>query len=313
MSLKGLATIGKKTSTMFSRGGLKLQKHSPELLLAAGITGFVVTVVVAARATLKCEALIQEHDAKMDMITKSSLEFSLEQYTEEARKKDIVIVKVSTATKFVRLYTPTITLGVASIACVLSAYTIMSKRNVALIAAYKLVEFSFSEYRDRVRAELGPDKDFHFRYGTIETEVVETTVDEDGKKTKIKKTLQTLDQAKSLSMYARSFEAAEYFDGTWTGSTQFSRVHHYNKAYILSKQNWVNDRLNAQKFLFLNDVYEELGFPRTKAGQVVGWSRDSEDGDGYISFGETLDFFSYDDGDPILLDFNVDGVIWDLI
>ena len=74
----------------------------------------------------------------------------------------------------------------------------------------------------------------------------------------------------------------------------------------------MNDRLNAQGYLFLSDVYDELGFPRTKASQIVGWTTEGP-GDGYISFGKGLDLLAYSDGDPILLDFNVDGPILDMM
>lgn len=189
----------------------------------------------------------------------------------------------------------------------------MKKRNVALMAAYKLVEQSFAEYRDRVKAELGDAEDFHFRYGTTKGETTETIVDENGKKKKVKHLTQELDGS-MCSQYARLFEPEER-DGTggWTGSTQFSPKHDYNYAFLTQKLNWMNDRLNAQGYVFLNDVYEELGFPRTKAGQAVGWVKGVNGVDGYISFGEAFDYLAYRDGDPILLDFNVDGVIWDLI
>ena len=92
-----------------------------------------------------------------------------------------------------------------------------------------------------------------------------------------------------------------------------------------------NDLLKAKGYLFLNDVYDMLGIPRTKAGQIVGWTYDRETcesktvdengdpvGDGFIDFG----IFNakrpnrrFVDGyeSVILLDFNVEGNVLDLL
>ena len=311
--MKNLANVGMSLKTVISKGGLKIKKYSPEILMVAGITGVVGAAVLACKATLKCEELIDEHDAKMEAANEARNTVDEERYSAEDYKKDVVVIKVQTAVNFINLYGPAVTLGVASIGCILGAHNIMKKRNVALMAAYKLVEQSFAEYRDRVKAELGDAEDFHFRYGTTKGETTETIVDENGKKKKVKHLTQELDGS-MCSQYARLFEPEER-DGTggWTGSTQFSPKHDYNYAFLTQKLNWMNDRLNAQGYVFLNDVYEELGFPRTKAGQAVGWVKGVNGVDGYISFGEAFDYLAYRDGDPILLDFNVDGVIWDLI
>jgi hypothetical protein len=74
--------------------------------------------------------------------------------------------------------------------------------------------------------------------------------------------------------------------------------------------------LKARGHLFLNEVYDSLGMPRSEAGAVVGWIMGA--GDDYVNFGVLIDndmcivdFFYADD--EILLDFNVDGVIFDKI
>lgn len=311
--MKNLANVGTSLKTVISKGGLKIKKYSPEILMVAGITGVVGAAVLACKATLKCEALIDEHDGKMEAANEARNTIDEERYSAEDYKKDVVVIKVQTAVNFIKLYGPAVSLGVASICCILGAHNIMKKRNVALMAAYKLVEQSFAEYRDRVKAELGDAEDFHFRYGTTKGETTETIVDEDGKKKKVKHLTQELDGS-MCSMYARMFEPEERDgNGGWSGSTQFSPKHDYNYAFLTQKLNWMNDRLNAQGFVFLNDVYEELGFPRTKEGQAVGWVKGPNGIDNYITFGQAFDYVAYRDGDPILLDFNVDGVIWDLI
>jgi hypothetical protein len=254
---------------------------------------------------------LDEHQEKMDKIVEAQETFDEEKYPESEQTRDKTVIYVQTGVNFIKLYGPAVTLGIASIGCMLGAHSIMKKRHVALVAAYNLVEKSFSEYRKRVVDELGEEKDFHFRYGTKEIESIETVTDEDGKKTKVKKITQELDGT-VCSMYARLFEnQIIHGDGSWDGSSQFSPVHAYNYKFLVDKQNYFNDRLHAIGHVFLNEVYDELGFPRTTAGQQVGWARGN--GDDYISFGQAIDFLAYNDGDPILVDFNVDGVVMDLI
>lgn len=45
----------------------------------------------------------------------------------------------------------------------------------------------------------------------------------------------------------------------------------YNWLFLRSQQNWANDMLRAQGYLFLNQVLHILGIPSTVAGQIVGW------------------------------------------
>jgi hypothetical protein len=86
--------------------------------------------------------------------------------------------------------------------------------------------------------------------------------------------------------------------------------------FIRSQQNYANDLLNARGHVFLNEVYDMLGIERTSAGAVVGWVRGN--GDNEIDFGVLNDLHSgqrFINGDErsVLLDFNVDGVVYDLI
>ncbi len=93
------------------------------------------------------------------------------------------------------------------------------------------------------------------------------------------------------------------------------------KFFLIQQQNWANERLKAKGHLFLNEVYDMLGARRTKAGAQVGWMYDEKNvvGDNYVDFGifdtrrsKARDFVNgYEK--VIVLDFNVDGYILDLI
>lgn len=290
------------------RTGLLLKKKSPELLMAAGLLGFAGTVVLACKATLKVEEIIAEAEEKIDKI-KSVHEGRVElkegmTYTDKDYQKDMGIVYVQTAGKFVKLYGPAITMGIASIFCILSSQNIMKKRNVALAAAYKAVEQGFADYRSRVVEEYGEEVDRDFKNGVRKETVTVTEEDENGKKKKAKKVVETVDP-NTHSVYARFFDES---------CPNWSKTPEYNLLFLKSQQNYANDLLHARGHLFLNEVYDMLGMERSQAGAVVGWVI-SEDGDNFVDFG----IYSLNSGlvngyeRTALLDFNVDGVIYDLI
>ncbi len=310
-----LGSIGKSIASVAAKGGLKVKKCSPEILVVAGIGAIIGGGILACRATLKARGIQVERSEKMDLIDETRENNDSDVYSDQDYKNDKRIVNMQTAWAYVKLYGPSVALGVAGTAAILGGHNILKGRNIALVAAYEALQKGYEQYRARVCDELGEEKDFHFRHGTTEAEIITEEVDEDGKKKKVKKVEQQL-SADEPSIYARLFEQEERMNGgeTWNGSTQFSPVHQYNYAFLTQKQNWFNERLYATGAVFLNEVYEELGFPKTKAGQAVGWLTKGKGGiDGRISFGNSLDLLAYHDGDPILLDFNVDGVIWDKI
>lgn len=290
------------------RKGLIIQKHSPEILLTVGIVGLVGATVMACKASTKAEFVIDTAKDKIDEVHEAlEITDGKGKYTQKDAQKDMVIIYTQTAVDFGKLYGPSVLLGAASIACILGAYGIMKKRNVALMAAYKAVEQSFNTYRQRVIEEYGPEKDFQYKTGIRSEEVQVVEVDENGKKIKSKKTVETIDP-NTISQYARFFDEA---------STQWSKTPEYNLTFLRVQQNHANDLLHSRGHVFLNEVYDMLGIPRTQAGAIVGWVRG--EGDDFVDFGifdgqkgVVRDFVNgYERS--ILLDFNVAGVIYNLI
>lgn len=298
------------------RGGLVLKKYSPEILTAAGVIGTVGSTVLACKATLKVEDILDEAKKKSNLINavhNGEIEVDAE-YTDKDYSKDLIVNRTQTAVKLIKLYGPAISLGVLSIAAILGGHHILRKRNVAVLAAYKLCEESFTNYRSRVKDELGEEKDHQFYYGMTEETVKDKVKSKDGKtKTVTKKVEKAPDHL--YSQYARFFDEANV---NWDKSPE------QNMYFLKMVQNQMNDKLKARGHVFLNEVYDALGFERSEAGQLVGWvwNKDNtamEAGDGFIDFGifDGNDYakraFVNGDERSILLDFNVDGVIYDLI
>ena len=298
------------------RGGLVLKKYSPEILTAAGVIGTVGSTVLACKATLKVEDILDEAKKKSNLINAvhdGEIEVDAE-YTDKDYSKDLLVNRTQTAVKLIKLYGPAISLGALSIAAILGGQHILRKRNVAVMAAYKLCEESFNNYRSRVKDELGEEKDRQFYYGMTEETVKDKVKSKDGKtKTITKKVEKAPDHL--YSQYARFFDEANI---NWDKSPE------QNMYFLKMVQNQMNDKLKARGHVFLNEVYDALGFDRSEAGQLVGWvwNKDNtamEAGDGYIDFG-IFDGNNYakrafvnGDERSILLDFNIDGMIYDLI
>lgn len=298
-------------SRTFSKVSLQGKKYAPEVMVVVGVVGVVASTVMACKATTKAGAIVEDTKDQMDQIHEVA-ETHAEEYSEDDMKKDTVIVYTQTAVKFAKLYGPAVILGAASIACILGSHHILSKRNAALAAAYATVDKGFKEYRGRVIERFGKELDKELRYNVKAKDFEETVVNEEtGEETKVTNTVNVADP-NDYSDYAR------FFDDGCTGWTKDSEQNLY---FLKCQQNYANERLQKKGYLFLNDVYEMLGIPKTKAGQIVGWIYDKKNpvGDNFVDFGiynmnreKARDFVNGYER-TILLDFNVDGNILDLI
>lgn len=296
-----LTTVRNLVTSKAGRQILKLQKHSPRVLFVAGIVGVGATVVLACRATLKVHEVLDEHEkvkAAMGLV----LENEDRAYTEEDYRKDHILLMARTAGRFVKLYGPSIVIGVAAISCLTGAHVVLNRRNVAVTAAYAALEKGFRDYRKRVVDQYGDDKDQEFRYGLVHGEIVEET-EQGPKVVGVKK----WPDGVTRSIYARLFDES---------SSSWQRAPGYNQMFIRAQQAYANDLLNSRGHVFLNDVHDMLGLSRTQEGAVVGWVLGN--GDGFIDFGvfnEGILGQQFVNGveRSVWLDFNVDGIIWDKI
>lgn len=290
--------------------GLKAKKHSPEILVITGIVGTVASAVMACKATTKVNEIIDETKEEMDKIH-SVIEMGREDYTADDAKKDTVIVYTQTAVKFVKLYGPSVLLGVASISSILAGHNILRKRNVAIMAAYTAVDKGFKEYRGRVIERFGKEVDHELRHNIKAKEVEKVFVDKDGNEETIIETIKVANP-NDFSDYARVYD---------DGCTGWTKDPEQNLMFLKLQQSYANEKLKKDGYLFLNDVYAMLGFNKTGFGQVVGWIYDEDcpNGDNFVDFGiyninnpKARDFVNgYERS--IVLDFNVDGIIYDKI
>lgn len=305
--------LPEKLTRTFGKIGFELKKHSPEILIGVGVVGVVASAVMACRATTKINAVLEESKERVNdvKLLKEKGDKHYIEYGEKEYRKDLTLAYVHTGLDFVKLYAPSVILGALSLASIISSNNILRTRNTALAAAYATVDSSFKNYRKNVVERFGEELDRELRFNIKAKEVEETVVDENGKETKVKKTVQVVDRENPT-------DYAKFFDETCTGWVRDAEM---NKWFLKQQQQWANDKLRAQGYLFLNDVYDMLGFNKTKAGAVVGWiyKPGDERYDSYVDFGvfdsdkEENRRFVNGFEQSVLLDFNVDGPILDMV
>lgn len=303
--MKNKTEIMKSVNGVASKTVMKLKKHSPEILVVAGIAGTVVSAVLACKATTKVAEILDETKGTLDTIHEGMETGAIngQEYTTEDGKKDTVVVYAQTGMKLAKLYGPAIILGTLSITSILASKNILRKRNVALGAAYAAIDKSFKEYRGRVIERFGEQVDTELKYGIKAKKFEEIEVDpETGKEKKVKKTVMVADP--NLQS-----DYAVYFDSK---SRNYETNPDYNRMFLKAQQAFANDKLQTRGHLFLNEVLDDLDLPRTPAGQIVGWTKDGPDG--YVNFRIVEVERETEDGrhEPaLLLDFNVEGNIWE--
>lgn len=305
--------IFNKASRTFHRAGFQVQKHSPEILLVAGVAGMITSTVLACKATTKAGDVLANAKKKIDEVHEVMADESIpeSEYSDKDSKRDLTIIYAQTGVNMLKLYGPAIIVGALSVTSIFASSNILRKRNIALAAAYATVDSSFKDYRNRVVERFGKELDKELRYNIKAKEVEEIVVDDEGNETVVKKTVKTA-TINHESDYARFFD--EFCNG-------WERDAEYNLMFLRRQQDHANELLQKKGHLFLNEVYDMLGIKRTATGQSVGWIYDEKHpvGDNFVDFGiynlydEQKRAFVNGYEKSILLDFNVDGNILDLI
>jgi len=292
-----------KVTRTAGRAGLLLKKHAPDILFGLGITGVIGAGVMLAQAARKHDAtkagvqnLLSDHvGAANDLLEENEI-------TDVQYKQYIGRAYIYAAGDWVKLYGPAIGLYAVSIVGLIIGHRQTKQRMASAVAAYTLMERSYSQYRQRVIEKLGEEQDDEFRHGTGEKHSI-TVTDADGKKKKVNYKVH-----RDASDYVALFD--EY-------SMQWRNEAQMNMYFLKSQQAYLNNLLIARGHVFLNEVWDCLGIPRTKAGAIVGWVKNEQNGgDSVIDLGiystKNAGFINgYENA--CWIDPNVDGVIYDLL
>lgn len=243
-----------------------LEHHAPKILVAVGIGCGIGGAVTACKATLKLPETMKDISEAVEE-AKNLPEEDEEQ--KKVKEKTVVKTYISGGMKLVKLYGPSVALGVTSVACVLSGNRIMNQRYAGAVAAISSTEKMFSEYRKRVVEELGETKDMQFANGIHEVTEEEAILDKNGnpktdKNGEVKTTKKVHSEIDpNVNKYSRMFDEVS--------TNEWSPYADYNRTNLLSRDAYFRETLNSHRYLFLNDVYKALGYPVTEYGQDMGW------------------------------------------
>ena len=291
--------MNNKILSIWNQAANCLKQHSPQLMVAGGCIGTVAGGIMACFATMKLGDILNAHREQVKSIREAK---------SEDEKKEVQKARLKTGIRIVALYGPSVAVEAASITGILAGHHILHKRNMALAAAYTMLDAGFKEYRGRVVDRYGEEADQELRNGTHKETVQETVQDENGKEQTVEKTVHVTDKAVP-SDYARYFCYGEA-----QGAEQNDD---YNMFFLQAQERVANQMFQAKGMLTLNDIYDMLGIKRSIAGQRVGWVYDKHDegcGDNYIDFRIQEVYRKRSDapGDyehVLMIDPNVDGVI----
>ena len=298
-----------------------MDKNKPEIMLVTGLVGVIGATVLACRATLKAKDIVEEHNERLEEIQEKTVSVvegdEVVETLPAETKKEIRNVYLKTSIKLAKTYAPAIAVETAAFALLIKSNSVQRERLAGLTAAYITVDQAFKKYRQAVIDELGEEKDLEFKTGLKKQKKIDAIIeDENGNETIKKEEGLVLPNGQYVSEYAKFFDES---CPDWTKSPE------NNLHFLMLQQAAANEKLKIQGHLFLNEVYDMLGIPRTKAGAVVGWLyRDPESSNlvtnNFVDFGihdmwackRRADFVNgYERS--ILLDFNVDGCIYNYI
>jgi hypothetical protein len=302
-----LSALKDAVTSKTARQVLLGKKHSPKILFVAGTIGVVGTVVLACRATLKSQEMLENAELAKHSNNKR---FKQGNISEEARDKADRAVQLRLIGDVAKNYALPVGLGLVSIGALAGGQIILTKRNGAIMAAYAALDRGYKEYRSRVVKEFGDEVDHRFATGE-ETVTVEE---------KLANGNTAISTTKTVTGKFGGSPYAVVFDER---SRKFSKAPGQNASTIQMIQSFADHKLKAQGHLFLNEVLDSLDLPRTKEGAVVGWVYDMKDpnhkGDNYVDFGvftgdeDLVEDFIDGKYYYVTLDFNVDGIIYDKI
>lgn len=277
---------------------LKTKKNSPHIFFGGGVVAVISGTVLACKATLKLEETVDDIKVDIDVLKTMKPNVGVidkfgHTYSEHDYFKEAGFVYTKSAIKLGKLYGPSIVIGGVGIAALTGSHIQLTRRNTALTVTLAAVSKAFEDYRVRVASEIGEKRELELHRAVTE------------EKNEQNKKVQVTDPS-GWSPYARWFDEKSR---NWVQDSEMNRI------FIQCQQNYANQLLTARGHVFLNEIYDSLGMERSPAGAVVGWIFDG-DGDNYVDFGlyqaTSLEFIN-DVDNRVMLDFNVDGVIYEQI
>lgn len=295
-------------TTAFYTGVARISKHAPTILSVTASAGVIATGYLAWKAGTRFEDVEgRDWDRRKECLRNADT-IPDEDVPKIERKNRILFILDT-----VRTVAPAAIVGAATITMIYFSNSISKKRLAAIGAAYATLQTAFDGYKRTMVEALGKESVEKILKPKLPNvgKSAEEILSSDNKSDAAHVSDAVVNSLKALSPYARII--AEESSTCWDPNED------YTSQNLAAVQLWANRRLERKGHLFLNEVFDQLGLSRTREGAVVGWLKNGE-GDNYVSFGDfdasiyrvpSDDYTRVDSN--FIVDFNVDGVIWDRI
>lgn len=295
-------------TTAFYTGVARISKHAPTILSITASAGVIATGYLAWKAGTRFEDVEGRDWDRRKECLKNADTIPDEDVPKIERKNRILFILDT-----VRTVAPAAIVGAATITMIYFSNSISKKRLAAMGAAYATLQTAFDGYKRTMVEALGKESVEKILKPKLPNvgKSAEEILSLDNKSDAANVADAVVNSIKALSPYARII--AEESSTCWDPNED------YTSQNLAAVQLWANRRLERKGHLFLNEVFDQLGLSRTREGAVVGWLKNGE-GDNYVSFGDfdaaiyrvpSDDYTRVDSN--FIVDFNVDGVIWDRI
>ena len=286
-----LNNIANGFKTAFSKSKFWIKKNSPELLIVGGILGAGASIFLACRATTKLDPIVKPANEKISDIHKKMKDdnaIANGEYSVKDGRKDLMKAYTKTGWKLIKLYSPAFLAFALSATAIVGSNKIMRGREASLAAAYSAVAAGYKAYRGRVKEAIGEE---------AEDKLFRNIKDEKVKKEVIDKKTGEVKEVEEIKLVQGDHTGCDYgiiFDSAFDAWEDDGRL---NLEWLMMQEQYLNQKLKAEGYLFLCDVYKAIGVKKEwtpewvlQASHVVGWIYDPNDtthGDNYISFGLT--------------------------
>jgi len=200
-----------------------LADNSPLILTAIGVTGTITTAYFAGKASFKAAEV---------------LEFELSAQEPRTFRTDME--------KVWKLYIPAVISGTGTIACIIMANRIGTRRAAAMASAYAISERAFTEYKEKVVEQLGEKREQKIR-----DEIQQERID------------------REHLVVGPKPSGKVWCKDAWSG-----RVWPCTMETIKKAQNDTNHEVLNYGYASLTDFYQRVGLEGTKESDNVGWNSD---------------------------------------
>ena len=291
------------------KAAFQLAKKSPEICVIFGGAAVVAGFILIAKAAPRAAETTKGFHVVLDELKREAEEKEL------SRKEVQKLVRQETLQygwEMTKIAGPAVGLELLGLASIGFGFGILKKRSLQYLAAYNAVSAGFRKYRDRVIAEQGEDADLYFLTGAKKHKVIETVENPDGTVSQVETEDLILEDGTDTTegvVYGRFFDEFNNPGNNWTKDPLI------NASFLNNMEILANSLLETRGFLYLNEVYQMIGYEPTWYGGIVGWLRNGTLNG--IPVAGKVDFRVREIHETrprersYFLDFNCDGVITD--